>query len=73
MKRLLAGLAVAWAMSSWMSLASVAVAEDAGKPVIVVSVTSKVPASQLSPRDVIPRELDGVPVDVQVVGKLRAF
>jgi hypothetical protein len=44
-----------------------------GEPVIVVSVTDKVPVSRLSPRDVIPRELDGVPVDVQVVGKLRAL
>jgi hypothetical protein len=40
---------------------------------IVVSVTHKVPASQLSPWEVIPCELEGVPVDVQVVGELRAF
>ncbi|MEE8389620.1 MAG: hypothetical protein V3S14_02340 [Anaerolineae bacterium] len=44
-----------------------------GKPVIVVSVTNKVPVSQLAPGDVIPRELDGVPVDVQAVGELRAL
>lgn len=43
------------------------------EPAIVVSVTSKVPVSQLAPEDVIPRELDGIPVDVQAVGKLRAF
>jgi len=47
--------------------------ESTGKPTIVVSVTRKVPASQLAPGDVIPRELEGVPVDVQVVGELRAF
>jgi len=41
--------------------------------VIVVSVTHKVPLAQLAPRDVIPRELDGMPVDVQAVGKLRAL
>ena len=44
-----------------------------GEPVIVVSVTHKVPSSQLAPDDVIPRELDGIPVDVQAVGKLRAL
>jgi hypothetical protein len=47
--------------------------DSTGKPAIVVSVTRKVPASQLAPGDVIPRELEGVPVDVQVVGELRAF
>ena len=40
---------------------------------IIVSVTHKVPFAQLSPGDVIPRELEGVPVDVQAVGELRAF
>lgn len=47
--------------------------EPTDEPAIVVSVTHKVPPSQLVPGDVIPRELEGVPVDVQVVGKLRAF
>jgi hypothetical protein len=47
--------------------------EQTAEPVIVVSVTHKVPLSQLHPRDAIPRELDGVPVDVQAVGELRAF
>jgi hypothetical protein len=47
--------------------------EPTGRPVIVVSVTRKAPASQLAPGDVIPGELEGVPVDVQVVGELRAF
>lgn len=44
-----------------------------GAPAIVVSVAQKVPLSQLDSGDVIPRELDGVPVDVQAVGKLRAL
>ena len=47
--------------------------EFTGAPVIVVSVTRKVPLAQLAPRDVIPRELEGMPVDVQAVGKLRAL
>ena len=40
---------------------------------IVVSVVQKVPPSHLAPEDVIPPELDGVPVDVQAVGELRAL
>jgi len=47
--------------------------KPAGEPAIVVSVTHKVPLSRLASRDVIPRELDGVPVDVQAVGELRAL
>ncbi|MGD1996590.1 MAG: hypothetical protein PVH62_07435 [Anaerolineae bacterium] len=42
-----------------------------GEPSIVVSVTRKVPRNLLDPGDVIPPELDGVPVDVQEVGILR--
>ena len=44
-----------------------------GEPAIIVSVTVKVSVSQLASGDVIARELDGVPVDVQAVGKLRAL
>lgn len=40
--------------------------------VLTVMVQCKQPASQLARRDRIPRELDGVPVDVQEVGTLRA-
>jgi len=47
--------------------------ESADEPAIVVSVTHKVPFSQLAPSDVIPRELEGIPVDVQVVGELQAL
>jgi hypothetical protein len=44
---------------------------ESGEPVIVVSVTHKVPRHQLLPHDLIPQELDGVPVDVRSVGTLR--
>jgi len=44
-----------------------------GEPAIVVSVTHKVLLTQLAPGDVIPRELEGLPVDVQAVGELRAL
>ena len=40
---------------------------------IVVSVRHKTPDEQLSPEDRIPAQLDGVPVDVQVTGEIRAF
>ncbi|RMF35827.1 MAG: hypothetical protein D6759_04325 [Chloroflexi bacterium] len=40
---------------------------------IVVSVRKKVPPNQLAPDDRIPTDLEGVPVDVQEVGIIRAF
>ena len=43
------------------------------EPCIVASVTRKVPPSGLSAQDVIPNQLDGVPVDVQEVGRLEAL
>ncbi|HLA98655.1 MAG TPA: hypothetical protein VJL34_09380 [Anaerolineales bacterium] len=39
---------------------------------LVVMVRKKVPLHQLAARDVIPAEIDGVPIDVQEVGELRA-
>ena len=42
--------------------------EPTGEAAIIVSVTRKLPLSQLAPDDVIPRELEGLPVDVQAVG-----
>ena len=47
-----------------------------GKPTdivaVVVMVEKKLPPSQLAPEDVIPAQIEGVPVDVQEVGELRA-
>ncbi|MBO9362890.1 MAG: hypothetical protein J7452_11895 [Thermoflexus sp.] len=40
---------------------------------LVVSVRRKVPLEGLAPEDRIPPEIDGIPVDVQEVGALRAF
>ena len=40
--------------------------------VLTVMVRQKQPPSTLLPWDRIPQELDGVPVDVQVVGEFRA-
>lgn len=42
------------------------------QPCLVVLVTHKVPDTQLRPEDRIPRELDGVLVDVQEAGMLAA-
>jgi hypothetical protein len=39
---------------------------------VIVMVDHKVPSSQLSPNDLIPSELDGVPVDVQETGGFSA-
>lgn len=47
-----------------------------GKPTgdlsLIVIVTHKVPKTELEPEDLIPREIDGVSVDVQEVGDLEA-
>ena len=40
---------------------------------LVVSVTRKLPATQLSPQDVIPDRIEGVPVDVRETGTIRAL
>ena len=40
---------------------------------IIVSVTHKVPRAQLDAEDVVPGELEGVPVDIEAVGRLRAL
>ena len=38
--------------------------------VLVVLVEKKVPRAQLAPEDVIPGQIDGVPVDVQESGRI---
>ncbi|MEV0227547.1 hypothetical protein [Streptomyces sp. NPDC050704] len=42
--------------------------EDSGEDVIVVFVTHKVPHDRLRPEDVVPDELEGVPVRVLPMG-----
>jgi hypothetical protein len=39
---------------------------------LVVMVSQKLPDWQLAAQDVIPKEIEGVPVDVQEVGRLNA-
>ncbi|MCX5597718.1 hypothetical protein [Streptomyces phaeochromogenes] len=43
--------------------------EESGEDVIVVFVTRKVPRDRLRPEDVVPDELDGVPVRVLAMGE----
>jgi hypothetical protein len=40
---------------------------------LVVNVTRKLSSDQLAPEDLIPREIEGVPVDVREVGEIRAL
>jgi hypothetical protein len=39
---------------------------------LVVMVSEKVPQSQLAPEDIIPNQIEGVPVDVQETGVFSA-
>ena len=41
--------------------------------VLVVNVTRKLPSRQLAPQDLIPNEIEGVPVDVREIGQIRAL
>lgn len=40
--------------------------------VVVVMVRHKLPPADLQPDDMIPPEIDGVPVDVQEIGEVKA-
>jgi hypothetical protein len=44
-----------------------------GEVCIVVSVKNKVPLSELKPGDVIPAQIEDVPVDVVETGEIRAL
>jgi hypothetical protein len=39
--------------------------------VLVVMVEKKVPRAQLKPADIIPAQIEGIPVDVQAVGRIE--
>jgi hypothetical protein len=40
---------------------------------LIVSVLRKLPTSEVSANDIIPTEIEGVPVDVKEVGEIRAL
>jgi hypothetical protein len=43
------------------------------QPCLVVMVTEKIPSEELPPEDRIPTELEGIPVDVQELGRFSAM
>jgi len=45
--------------------------EPTGQVGLVVFVSRKVPSSKLDAEDIIPPEIDNIPVDVQEIGQIR--
>lgn len=54
------------------NVTGVGIGERAGKPVIKVFVTERVPESALAPEHRVPEHLDGFEVDVEEIGDIRA-
>jgi hypothetical protein len=54
------------------NVTGVGIGERAGKPVIKVFVTERVPESRLAPEERIPTLLDGYEVDVEAIGFIEA-
>jgi len=46
--------------------------QTTGEIALVVMVSRKLPREELDPKDLIPTEIDGVPVDVQLTGIIQA-
>jgi hypothetical protein len=55
------------------NVTGVGIGERAGKPVIKVYVSRKVPESMLSPDDRVPASLEGFEVDVEEIGFVEAL
>lgn len=51
----------------------VAIGEKAGKPVIKVFVTHKVPESLLQPQEIVPKTLNGFETDVEEIGPITVL
>jgi hypothetical protein len=54
------------------NVTGVGIGEKAGKPVITVFVTHKVPESALQPQEVVPRTLEGWATNVEEIGVVTA-
>ena len=54
------------------NVTGVAIGERAGKPVIKVFVTEKVPEEALAPEKRVPTSLEGYEVDVDAIGFIEA-
>ena len=44
---------------------------ESGEPAIIVSVTHQVPPCELAHHDLIPQDLEGVPIEIRSVGALH--
>jgi len=51
----------------------VAIGEKAGKPVIKVFVTHKVPEFSLQPQEIVPKALDGFETNVEEIGPVTVL
>lgn len=60
------------ALMAYPNVNAVAIGERAGRPVIKVMVSRKVPESALQPDQILPRELDGCALDVEEIGDITA-
>jgi hypothetical protein len=54
------------------NVTGVGIGEKAGKPVLVVFVTHKVPVSELQPQEIVPKTIEGYAIDVQEIGAVTA-
>lgn len=60
------------ALLDYPNVNAVGIGERAGQPVIKVMVTRKVPESSLPPGQVLPKELEGIALDVEEIGEITA-
>ncbi|MEQ8326953.1 MAG: hypothetical protein RH951_07330 [Parvibaculum sp.] len=60
------------ALLAYPNVNGVGIGERAGQKVIKVMVTKKVPESALQSGQVLPKQLDGCPLDVEEIGEIAA-
>jgi hypothetical protein len=60
-------------LMSLPNVTGIGIREKAGKRVIAVYVTRKVPVASLRPQDIVPQNLEGWEVDVQEIGVTRTL
>ena len=60
------------ALLAYPNVNGVAIGERAGRPVIKVLVSKKVPESELQSDQILPKELEGCPLDVEEIGEITA-
>ena len=60
------------ALLAYPNVNAVGIGERAGRQVIKVMVTTKVPESSLRPDQIVPKELEGFTLDVEEIGEITA-